>query len=133
MGKKAKDFSIAALGAAIILGVYFACDFALECAGSSISPSLTSMVVLFLLLWAKIIPLWAVEKTAELLLKNMVFFFVPILAVLPMTYDSFKDHIWAIILALTISVALTISATGVCLEALAKFKNKQPHSGDIKK
>lgn len=128
MSKKTEDILKTVLGALIIVGVYAACSAALKAAGSGISASLVSMVALFLLLRLKIVPLWCVEKTADLLLKNMVFFFVPILAVLPATYHIFKGHVAAVLLSLTISAVITIAATGFAVSAVRKvLRNKTEH------
>lgn len=125
MSKKTADILKTVLGALIIVGVYAACSAALKAAGSGISASLVSMVALFLLLRLKIVPLWCVEKTADLLLKNMVFFFVPILAVLPATYHVFKEHVAAVLLSLAISAVITIAATGFAVSAVRKIlRNK---------
>jgi|GEM_PF-3327526 len=121
MSKKTADILKTVLGALIIVGVYAACSAALKAAGSGISASLVSMVALFLLLRLKIVPLWCVEKTADLLLKNMVFFFVPILAVLPATYHVFKGHVAAVLLSLAISAVITIAATGFAVSAVRKI------------
>ena len=125
MSKKIANVLRTLLGALIITGVYAACAAALKAADSGISASLVSMVALFLLLRLKIVPIWCVEKTADLLLKNMVFFFVPILAVLPATYHIFKGHVAAVLLSLTISAAITIAATGFAVNAVRKIlRNK---------
>ena len=119
MRGKLSTAAVAAAGLAFMLCLYFFCAWALELLHARFPASLTAMVLLFALLCLKIVPLWLVESAANLLLKNMVFYFVPLLAVLPASYDTYKDHLWGIMGALIASGVLTLAATELAAEKLA--------------
>lgn len=106
-------------GFAFMLCLYFFCAWILDVLHARFPASLTAMLLLFALLCLKIVPLWLVEGAANLLLKNMVFFFVPLLAALPASYDTYKDHLWGILIALIASCFLTLAATALAAEKLA--------------
>lgn len=119
MRAKISKAANAAAGFAFMLCLYFFCDWLLDALHVEFPASLTAMMLLFALLCLKIVPLSLVENAANLLLKNMVFFFVPLLTVLPKSYNIYKDSVWAILFALVISSALVMITTALVSEKIA--------------
>lgn len=113
------------LGIAVVLAVFFVCDYIVGVCSVKFPSSLIAMLALFALLSLKIIPLWVVEPAGELLMKYMIFLFVPLLALLPQSYDVLKGNVAAIFGGLVISAVLTLSATSVAVEKLHEFRAKR--------
>ncbi len=126
MQSKSKYFFNLFLGTAIIMAIFYICSFALNFLGIKFPASLTAMLALFLLLTFKIIPLRFVEDACNFFLKYMVFFFVPLLVMLPDNYEVFKEDIWTITIALVISALLTLATTSLIVE---KLHNKRTMKG----
>ncbi len=112
-------------GIAVVLAVFFVCDYIVGACSIRFPSSLIAMLALFALLALKVIPLWVVEPAGELLMKYMIFLFVPLLALLPQSYDVLKGNVAAILGGLVISAILTLSATSVAVEKLHKFREKR--------
>ena len=125
MLNKIKKAGLFALSASIILGVYLVADCLLKFFQINFPASLLGMMLLFELLCCKIIPLWAVEKTADFLLKYMMFFFLPLLVLLPDSYEIFKSHIWIALVILLISGFLTLSLTALCVDKFHLYKKSR--------
>ncbi len=122
MKSKIKDAGIFLFGFAVILAIFYACNFIMGWLELNFPPSLVAMLSLFFLLQFKIIPLAWVEKTGEFLLKYVVLFFVPILVVLPDSYQIVKNHLWAIIIGIGLGGALTLITTAIAVEKLHKYR-----------
>lgn len=130
MKDKFRQFAVFVSGFAVIFGLFYACRFACAALGIKFPASLTAMIALFGLLSLKIIPLWIVERTCEFLMRYMVFFFLPLLVMLPIIYGAFRDRVWVILAALLISAFLTMGATAAAVECVHKIrlaKTKQTH------
>lgn len=125
MLKKIKKAGLFVLSASIILSIYLVADYLLKFFQINFPASLLGMMMLFVLLCCKIIPLWAVEKTADFLLKYMMFFFLPLLVLLPDSYDIFKSHIWIALVIILISGFLTLSLTALCVDKFHFFKKSK--------
>ena len=122
MKSKIRDAGIFLFGFAVILAIFYVCKFVMETLGLKFPPSLVAMLTLFFLLQFKIIPLWWVEKTGEFLLKYVVLFFVPILVVLPDSYNVVKDNLGAVIVGIGLGGALTLITTALAVEKLHKYR-----------
>ena len=122
MKRKITDAGIFLFGFVVILVIFYACKFIMEILGLKFPPSLVAMLALFFLLQLKIIPLWWVEKTGEFLLKYVVLFFVPILVVLPDSYNIVKDNLGAVIIGIGLGGALTLITTALAVEKLHKYR-----------
>lgn len=130
MKRKITDAGIFLFGFAVILAIFYACKFVMEFLGLKFPPSLVAMLALFFLLQFKVIPLWWVEKTGEFLLKYVVLFFVPILVVLPDSYNLVKDNLGAVIIGIGLGGALTLITTALAVEKLHKYRNSMGKKDD---
>lgn len=122
MKDKFRQFAAFVSGLAVIFGLFYACRFACAELGVKFPASLTAMIALFGLLSLKIVPLWTVEKTCEFLMRYMVFFFLPLLVMLPIIYGAFRDRVWSILAALAVSAFLTMGATAAAVECVHKIR-----------
>ena len=125
MLKNFKRAGLFVLSGSIIFLVYFASDCTLKYFGIKFPASLVGMMALFVLLCLKIIPLWAVEEASDFLLKYMMFFFLPLLVLLPDSYEIFKSHIWIALVILLISGFLTLSLTALCVDKFHLYKKSK--------
>lgn len=97
--------------------------------GIPIPSSIIGMLFLFFALCFKIVKLSAVEKSADLLVKNMGFFFVPA-GIGVMKYFNLISNQWLpIVLSVVISTFLIILFSGGAYEIMqakdSKFKRKK--------
>ncbi len=113
------------VGTLIIMILFYMCKFTLEFFNIKFPAALTAMVALFLILTFKIIPLYAVEDACNFFLKYMVFFFVPLLVMLPDCYEIFKNDIWTVIVGIVISALLTLATTAIVVEKLHSYKERR--------
>ena len=73
--------------------------------------SVISMVLMLLLMIMKIIKPKSIKETAELLLGNMAFFFIPAGVNIIQHYELIKDDIVTLILICIISTFITFTVT----------------------
>ncbi len=104
--------------------LFYACRFTLMYFEIKFPAALTAMMTLFLALTLKIVPLKFVEDACEFFLKYMVFFFVPLLVMLPDSYEIFKKDVWVIMIGITLSAMLTLGVTAFAVEKLNAYRNR---------
>ncbi len=125
MQNKKTYFCNLLFGTLIIMAIFYACKFSLEFLNIKFPAALTGMVVLFLALTFRIIPLGLVEDACNFFLKYMVFFFVPLLVMLPDSYEIFKKDVWTIIIGITLSAIFTLAVTAIVVEKLHAYRTEK--------
>lgn len=95
----------------------------------SFPASVISMILLSLLLITKIIKPDYIVKTAEFLLKNMAFFFLPAGVAIMKQLDFMKDNIIIVLLICLISTFLTFTATVYTVMFARKIQNRKKSEG----
>ncbi len=88
-------------------------------------PPLLGMMILFLLLKFKIVPLKLIEPICKFILQNMVVLFVPILVGLMAYKDVLQKDAIAIFSAVFLSMVLTMSLTALAVEGVIKLKRRK--------
>ena len=78
------------------------------------------IVILFLLLTAKIVPLEAVEKTGNFLIEIMPLMFIPAAVGLITTWDAIKGSIAAYLVITVVSTVLVMGISGVVTQLIIK-------------
>jgi len=90
-------------------------------ASGYISPSVAGMVVLFVLLKAGIVKEEWIKAPANLLLDNLMLFFIPVTAgVALISFSSLKSDIFSILIAATASTWFVLWIVGVVTEKIEK-------------
>lgn len=108
----------------IIISITYIGDILSKISGLPIPGTVIGMVLLFMLLYFKVIKLSSVEPAADVLLSNLAFLFVPPAVALITKLDLLKD-IWVQILTITvISTVITMVVTGYTADILIRRSKK---------
>jgi len=97
---------------ALLWAVYAACDWFVGATGAPVPATVLGVVVLFLLLLAGIVKPRHVQDAADLLLKHLVFFFVPIAVGLMEWGGVFYEHGPVLLAAILISSVVPVVVIG---------------------
>jgi len=93
--------------------------------GLKIPGSLLGMILLALCMVLKIIPIKIMESVCSLILKNMVFFFVPLLVATYLYRNLIVEKGLPMFFAVLMSCALTLIATAYASDLVIKLKAKK--------
>ena len=119
--KNRERFLRLVFGSGIVICCYYLGEFASYIMRGFISPAVSGMVILFILLKAGMIRRSWVEDCATLLTDNMILFFIPItvgIALIPLSV-WIQDGI-AMVGALILSTFLVLWITGIIIEKYGK-------------
>jgi holin-like protein len=94
--------------------------------------NLIGMVLLFLLLTAKIIPLHWVKEGSSILLKHLSLFFIPIAVGLMSYGDLFLHQGWIFFLCILLSLWIGMYTTGGISQFLVRKKEQLPAKRETK-
>ncbi len=108
----------------IIIGITYIGNILSEISGLPIPGTVAGMLLLFILLYFKVIKLSSVERASEVLLSNLAFLFVPPAVALIAKLDLLKDTWWQILIITIITTAVTIVVTGYTADTLIKRSKK---------
>lgn len=86
--------------------------------------SIISMIVLFALLFTKVLKIDHIREKGNFLLKNMAFFFIPAGVSLLDQYPAFKDSILPLLAVCIITTFLTFAATAGTVHLVIQLQNK---------
>lgn len=112
------------IGIGIITGVYLAGELISRTLQLTMPGGVLGMLLLFGLIVSGVVPLTLVEDAAKLLLDNLILFFVPT-SVGVMVYFDLITSYWSAIAAITIlSFLAVLSATGVTVQAIVRFRKE---------
>ncbi|MFC3884322.1 CidA/LrgA family protein [Bacillus songklensis] len=87
--------------------------------------SIIGLAILFLLLQLKIIKLSWIEKGGNLLLANLLLFFIPAVVGLINYTDVIKQYGIQIMAVIVVSTVLVMSVTGLVAELVSKRKEEK--------
>ena len=99
-------------GLFFILSAYLAGDLLAALSGGFLPGSVLGMILLFAALKARVVRPEEMAGVVNLLLDNMMLFFVPVGVGLMTTYSMIGGNIWAILVSLVVSTVLVIVAVG---------------------
>ncbi len=89
-----------------------------------VTPSISGMIVLFILLRLKIINQEYIRSTINFFLDNLMLFFIPAtVGVATISFSSFKSDLLSIVLAATISTIVVLWVTGYISQKFEKLDN----------
>lgn len=92
--------------------------------------SVYGLVIMFLLLWTKVIKLSQVENVADFFLQIMPFFFVAPTVGLVTSFDAIRGNVLWLVLMCFISTVVTIAVTGTVAQLVMKLMKKGGHKNE---
>lgn len=88
------------------------------------------IVIMFIALASGILPLDRVEETADYFLVIMPVLFIPAGVGLMTAWDSLKGDLFAVTFITAVSTAAVMAVTGVCAQAVIKWKNSRKEADE---
>ncbi len=116
-------------GLAFIVALYELCALFTQHFKIAFPASIIAMLILYLLLILKMVPLSLVESACKTLLKFMPLYFIPFLVAIMGFKELLASSFWEIFFAVFLSSCITIIFTGLAVEL---FLNKQKEAEKIK-
>ena len=92
--------------------------------------SIVAMILLFLLLFFKIIRPGHIQKKSDFLLSNMAFFFIPAGVGIIEQFDLIKNDIVPLLAICVVSTVLTFAAASGTVNLVLKLQNKEGRRKD---
>jgi len=92
--------------------------------------SVYGLVIMFLLLWTKVIKLSQVENVADFFLQIMPFFFVAPTVGLITSFDAIRGNVLWLVLMCFISTVVTVAVTGTVAQLVMKLMKKGGHKDE---
>lgn len=109
------------------IGVFFAiCLFGEFTAGFlpvPIPSSVIGMVVLFLLLYFKVLKPKHIQEKSDFLLSNMAFFFIPAGVGIIEQYDTIKDKVFPLLIICMVTTFITFGVTALTVKLVLKLQH----------
>jgi len=113
--------TIKALGQLALLWlIYWACDWLVTTTGLPVPATVLGVVALFLLLLTGVVKLHHVQDAADLLLKHLVFFFIPVAVGLMEWGGVFYEHGLVLLAAILVSTIVPIIAVGLASQRMQR-------------
>ena len=92
--------------------------------------SVYGLVIMFVLLWTKVVKLDQVEDVADFFLQVMPFFFVAPTVGLITSFDAIRGNVLWLVLMCFISTVVTIAVTGLVAQVIIRLKKKGGKKND---
>lgn len=86
--------------------------------------SVLSMIILFLLLFFRVIKVDHIQQKADFLLKNMAFFFVPAGIGILSSFDLISGSLFQLLAVVVITTVLTFGATALTVQGVIALQDK---------
>lgn len=110
---------------AVILAVSFAGEALNRLIPLPVPAGIYGIVILFLLLITKILPLSAVEKTGDFLIEIMPLMFIPAAVGLLSSWDSIKDSVLAYVAIAAVSTVIVMGVSGIVTQLIMRHGGKE--------
>jgi len=109
----------------LLVLIYRACDWFVTVTGLPIPATVLGVAALFLLLLSGIVRLAHVELAADLLLRHLVFFFVPVAVGLMEWGGVFAEHGVVLLVAILVSTVVPVVAVGVAAQRAQRAQKRR--------
>ena len=86
--------------------------------------SVLSMIILFLLLFFRVIKVDHIQQKADFLLKNMSFFFIPAGIGILSSFDLIRSSILPLITVIIVTTVLTFGATALTVQGVIALQDR---------
>ncbi|MFV0505454.1 MAG: CidA/LrgA family protein [Bacteroidales bacterium] len=87
--------------------------------------SIVGMIVLLVLLFSGLIKEKHIRETADFMLQNMGFFFIPAGVSVMISYNALRGHYTETVLVIILSTIVVIAVTALASELFIKIKEKR--------
>lgn len=114
-------------GLAIVTVLYFAGEFIHSRLQLTLPGGVIGMLLLFALINLRIIDIRQIEDAAQLLLRHMSLFFIPVSVGTLVYFDLIKSYLVAIAATTVLSLLAVLWATGFTVEAVSKRNGGRGH------
>ena len=105
---------------AILSVIYWLCKLAVNITGIPVPANVLGIVVLFCLLMSGVVKEEHISLAADILLRHLVFFFVPIAVALMNWGEVFYSYGWVLLVALLVSSLVPLIAVPFVVHLLKK-------------
>jgi len=94
--------------------------------------SVLSMIILFLLLFFRVIKVDHIRQKADFLLKNMSFFFIPAGIGILSSFDLIRSSILPLITVIIVTTVLTFGATALTVQGVIALQDRHAQAKQAK-
>jgi len=94
--------------------------------------SVLSMIILFLLLFFRVIKVDHIRQKADFLLKNMSFFFIPAGIGILSSFDLIRSSILPLITVIIVTTILTFGATALTVQGVIALQDRHAQAKQTK-
>jgi len=94
--------------------------------------SVLSMIILFLLLFFRVIKVDHIRQKADFLLKNMSFFFIPAGIGILSSFDLIRSSILPLITVIIVTTILTFGATALTVQGVIALQDRHAQAKQAK-
>ena len=109
----------------IFIGLFIFIDFLVKKLNLPLPANIIGMVIMFLFISFKIIPIKAIAAGSKWILTNMLLFFIPAIVAILNYKEILLSLGWKIILILLISTILTFTFTSLIVDQIYRFELKR--------
>lgn len=110
---------------AYIFVICIAGQFVSNLIGGVVPGNVLALVILFLLLLMKVIPLDSIAHTADFILANMAFFFIPATISIFFEYRSFAENFIKLLVVCLLTTILTSLSAGLTVKYILKYQRRR--------
>ena len=109
----------------ILLGICIAGSVVTRFLPVPFPASVAAMILLLILLGTGLLKLHQIEQTADFLLQNMAFFFIPAAVGIAADFGLFKNYLLQLAVVLVITTLLTFAATAFTVSAVIRLTERR--------
>ena len=106
--------------ALIILGIYLVGELLSTSLHLPIPGNILGMVILFILLFTKIVKVENISNVTNFLLDHLAFFFIPAGVGLMASLGIIKSTWWQLLIVCLLTTTIIIGVTGIIVQAISK-------------
>ena len=106
--------------ALIILGIYLVGEFLSTSLHLPIPGNILGMIILFILLYTKVVKVENISNVTNFLLNHLSFFFIPAGVGLMTSIGIVKSTWWQILLICVVTTSIIIGVTGTIVQVISK-------------
>jgi len=91
--------------------------------------SVLSMIILFLLLYFRVLKVDHIRQKADFLLKNMAFFFIPAGIGILSSFELIRSSILPLLIIIVVTTILTFGATALTVQGVIALQDRLARAG----
>jgi Putative effector of murein hydrolase LrgA len=110
--------------ALIIFGIYLLGEFISSMLHLPIPGNILGMIILFILLYTKVIKVESISNITNFLLDHLAFFFIPAGVGLMTSLGIIKATWWQLLLVCILTTIIIIGVTGIVVQAISRKPRK---------